>query len=182
PSVVSRLSDDIRVLTAISWTYIIVAEGIGSQGGIGDLIWKAGFRQGRIDKVFALLIVIMIIGVVQDKVFVWLDRTFFPYKYQAREAIRSSAISQKNFLQAVGDYALFVFGWIGIGLYFILMVNEYVHFLGNLRPLSYIFGNTLWVINIMYLGFIALQGWTWYKRRNEALILQSISTKTHTRK
>ena len=31
----SKLSDDIRVLTAISWTYIIVIENIGSEGGLG---------------------------------------------------------------------------------------------------------------------------------------------------
>lgn len=156
-----------------------MAEGIGSQGGIGDLIWKAGFRQGRIDKVFALLIIIMFIGVIQDKVFIWLDRLFFPHKYQAREAIRTSAISQKSFIEAVGDFAIFALGWIFTGLYFILMLNEFFHLFGDFRPLSYIFGKTLWVINLMFIGFLLIQGWRWYKNRRDAMILASLTSKSH---
>ena len=51
PSVVSRLSDDIRILTAISWTYIIVAETSADQGGVGSLIYAAQ-RLNRVDKIF----------------------------------------------------------------------------------------------------------------------------------
>lgn len=80
PSVISRVSDDIRVLTAISWTYIIVAEMVNNQGGIGGLIFTAA-RQSRLDKVFAILIVIIIIGFIQDKIFQWLDKKLFPYKH-----------------------------------------------------------------------------------------------------
>ncbi len=81
PHVVSRLSDDIRVLVAISWTYIIVAELVNkSQGGIGALAYTAA-RQSRIDKVFAILVMIILIGFIQDKLFVALDRLFFPHKY-----------------------------------------------------------------------------------------------------
>lgn len=80
PSVVSRLSDDIRVLTAISWTYITIAEMLNRSGGIGELIWIAR-RQSRIDKAFAVLIVIVLIGIVQDRLFLFLDRLIFPHKY-----------------------------------------------------------------------------------------------------
>ncbi|MEZ4827568.1 MAG: ABC transporter permease subunit [Bacteroidia bacterium] len=80
PSVVSRLSDDVRVLTAISWTYITIAEMLNRSGGIGELIWIAR-RQSRIDKAFAVLIVIVLIGIVQDRLFLFLDRMFFPHKY-----------------------------------------------------------------------------------------------------
>jgi NitT/TauT family transport system permease protein len=80
PRVFSSISDDIRVLVAISWTYIIVAEMMNSSGGIGSMIFLAA-RQGRLDKVFAMLIVIILIGFVQDKVFVWLDKKVFPHKH-----------------------------------------------------------------------------------------------------
>ena len=80
PGVLSKVSDDIRVLTAISWTYIIVAELINNEGGIGALIFRAS-RQSRLDKVFAGLFVIILIGVAQDKIFIWLDRRIFKYKY-----------------------------------------------------------------------------------------------------
>lgn len=82
PAVFSKISDDIRVLVAISWTYIIIAELINSsEGGIGALIFQAGQRQGRIDKVFALLIVIIFIGFIQDRLFIWLDKLLFPHKH-----------------------------------------------------------------------------------------------------
>jgi NitT/TauT family transport system permease protein len=83
PAVISKLSDDIRVLTAISWTYITIAEMLNQNGGIGNMIWMAR-RQSRLDKAFAMLIVIILIGIVQDRVFLWLDKTFFAYKYTAR--------------------------------------------------------------------------------------------------
>ena len=79
PAVFSKLFDDIRVLVAISWTYIIVAEMVNKTGGIGAMIHTAA-RQSQIDKVFALLFVIIFVGFIQDKIFKVLDKTFFPYK------------------------------------------------------------------------------------------------------
>jgi len=80
PFVFSKLIDDIRVLTAISWTYITIAEMLNKGGGIGELIWMAK-RQSRIDKAFAILIVIVVIGLLQDRLFVFLDKILFPYKH-----------------------------------------------------------------------------------------------------
>lgn len=81
PDCLSRISDDIRVLVAISWTYIIIAEVVNkSEGGIGALAYTSA-RQSRVDKVFAILIIIVFIGFVQDKLFVLLDRRFFAFKY-----------------------------------------------------------------------------------------------------
>lgn len=79
PGVLPKLSDDIRVLTAISWTYIIVAELLNRTGGIGALIYSAA-RQSRIDKVFALLLVIILVGILQDRLLVWIDKKLFPFK------------------------------------------------------------------------------------------------------
>lgn len=82
PHVTSRIIDDIRVLTAISWTYIIVAEMVNTDsGGLGTLIFRAQ-RQSRLDKLFALLLVIVIIGYLQDLLFNWLDKKLFPHKYK----------------------------------------------------------------------------------------------------
>jgi NitT/TauT family transport system permease protein len=80
PAVLMRVSDDIRVLVAISWTYIIVAELVNKSGGIGALAYTAA-RQSRIDKVFAILLVIILIGFIQDKLFIRLDKILFPHKY-----------------------------------------------------------------------------------------------------
>jgi NitT/TauT family transport system permease protein len=80
PAVFSKLFDDIRVLVAISWTYIIVAEMVNKTGGIGAMLYSAA-RQSRIDKVFALLFLIVLVGFVQDKIFKALDKKLFPYKH-----------------------------------------------------------------------------------------------------
>ena len=84
PHVTSRIIDDIRVLTAISWTYIIVAELVNTEeGGLGSLIFKAQ-RTSRLDKVFAILLLIVLIGFIQDLIFGKLDRWLFPHKYQKK--------------------------------------------------------------------------------------------------
>jgi len=85
PSVMSRLIDDIRVITAISWTYIIIAELLNRQGGIGSLAYIKA-RQGQMEKVFAILIIIIIIGFLQDRLFVFIDKKLFPHKYRKMHA------------------------------------------------------------------------------------------------
>lgn len=80
PHVLGQLINDIRVLVAISWTYVIVAEMVNNTGGIGGMLFVSA-RQGRIDKVFALLFVIVFVGFLQDKLFQLLDKLSFPYKY-----------------------------------------------------------------------------------------------------
>jgi NitT/TauT family transport system permease protein len=80
-SVMSRLSDDIRILVGISWTYIIVAELAGIQGGLGSLIFLAE-RQSNVGKVYDVIFIIIAIGIVQDILFKLLDRVLFKFKYQ----------------------------------------------------------------------------------------------------
>ncbi|WP_020539432.1 ABC transporter permease [Lewinella cohaerens] len=80
PSVLSKLMDDIRVLTAISWTYIIIAELLNRDGGVGAMIWVNG-KYGKVDKVFAWLIIIILVGFLQDRLFIYLDKRLFPHKY-----------------------------------------------------------------------------------------------------
>ena len=80
PYVTEKISEDIRVLTAISWTYIIVAELLNREGGIGAMIYTLG-RQSRTPEVFALLFLIILIGFMQDRLFKLLDQLLFPSKY-----------------------------------------------------------------------------------------------------
>jgi NitT/TauT family transport system permease protein len=81
PSVISRIIVDIQNLLAISWTYIIVAEMINSSsGGIGSLAFLAA-RQSRVDKVFAVLIVIVLVGFIQDRLFSFIDKKICRFKY-----------------------------------------------------------------------------------------------------
>jgi NitT/TauT family transport system permease protein len=80
PSAWSYLMDDIRVLTAISWTYIIIAELLNKEKGIGSLIYTKA-RLGQTDRVFAILIIITLIGLFQDQFFILVDKIINPHKY-----------------------------------------------------------------------------------------------------
>lgn len=80
-SVIAKLSDDIRILVGISWTYLIVAETTGIDGGLGSLIFL-GERQSNVGKVYAVIIIIIIIGILQDAIFKLIDRILFKFKYQ----------------------------------------------------------------------------------------------------
>lgn len=85
PAVFSKFMEDLRVLTAISWTYIIIAEILNNTGGLGSLIyWMA--RRDKTDKVFAILLLIITIGILQDRLFAYLDRRFFAHKYMKVKA------------------------------------------------------------------------------------------------
>lgn len=178
PSVLSRLSDDIRVLTAISWTYIIVAETMASQGGVGDLIFKVGLRFGRTDKVYAILIVIVLIGIIQDRLFKRLDRDLFPFKYQAQDSIKSSKLQELSFLKVAGRFALSVLSWILFGVYILAFIQEYLGIFGDQKPLTHIFGHLAWVINIVFFGFIGFRVWRVLKDRQEAAMFSSMAKKS----
>ncbi len=81
PLVLARAYDSIRVLAALSWTYIVVAEMVNANGGgVGALAYICA-RQARIDKVFAIIITILAIGYFQDKILIFFDRILFPHKY-----------------------------------------------------------------------------------------------------
>jgi NitT/TauT family transport system permease protein len=79
-SVKSRIMDDIRILVAISWTYITIAEALNMTSGIGMLAVQCG-RKSRIDMVFAILFLIAVLGFAQDILFKQLDKTINPHKY-----------------------------------------------------------------------------------------------------
>lgn len=84
PAVMSQLISDIRVLVAISWTYIIIAEMTNDTGGIGAKIFMAS-RQSHPEKVWAYLIIIIMFGIIQDFGFKLLDKLLFRHKYYPAE-------------------------------------------------------------------------------------------------
>ncbi len=106
PSVLSRMIDDIRVLTAISWTYIIIAELLNSTKGLGRLIWTSS-KTGQTEKVFAILLCFIAIGFIQDRIFVFIDRRLFPHKYMS---MRPDGLKESQYGIAM------VFGILFLGL------------------------------------------------------------------
>lgn len=156
PSVISKLFSDIRILTAISWTYIVIAESIGGEAGLGALTWQVGLRRGRIDKVFCLLIIIMLVGILQDKLFVYMDKKLFPFKYQGK-AGHENAEEMQSIGETIMDY---VFRTLLVGFlagYILLALDEYFGLLGHYDLLSFLFRDTLWVIHLLFVVIV------WYQ-------------------
>ena len=81
PYVKSKVILDIKVLVAISWTYVTIAEMQNNVGGVGAMAVSTA-KQGMVDKTFAILTVILIVGFIQDKLFIGLDWFVNPHKYE----------------------------------------------------------------------------------------------------
>lgn len=83
PYVTSSIANDIINLTAISYTYVVIAEMIykdSTINGIGALI-NTMIRQSYMAEAFALLFLIIVIGALQDFIFTKIAKKLFPYKY-----------------------------------------------------------------------------------------------------
>ncbi len=163
PSVLSKLSDDIRVLTAISWTYIIVAEGIGDQGGLGSLIYRVGQRMGRPDKTFAILALFILIGIIQDRLFLHLDKKFFPFKYQTKER-HAKTFELPDSLKLAIDFISMIVGWVLVAIYVLLVANELFGFLGEFRFFDYFFQDTSWVVHVIFLSILSYKIYPLFSR------------------
>jgi NitT/TauT family transport system permease protein len=79
PGSLPGIAEALRVMNGIGWTYVILAEVINARYGLGALITVAG-KRSHVDQIFALVIVILVIGVVSDFVIRWLNRRLFFWK------------------------------------------------------------------------------------------------------
>ena len=88
PYAMSKISVDIRVLVAISWTYIVIVELLNQEGGLGGMIFLSN-KQSLIAPVYALILIICMFGYLQDLLFKYLDKKVFPYKYDDAQIKKS---------------------------------------------------------------------------------------------
>ncbi|WP_084544951.1 ABC transporter permease [Derxia gummosa] len=80
PSARPALLDTLRVTMGWAWTYLVVAELVAANSGLGYSIMKAQ-RYLQTDKIFAGIIVIGLIGLAMDQLFRALHRKAFPWLY-----------------------------------------------------------------------------------------------------
>lgn len=78
PSARPALLDTLRITCGWAWTYLVVAELVAANSGLGYAILKAQ-RYMHTDKIFAGIILIGIIGLLTDQAFRWLGRVAFPW-------------------------------------------------------------------------------------------------------
>jgi len=79
PGSLPALGEALRVMNGIGWTYVIMAEVINAPYGLGALITVAG-KRSHVDQIFALVIVILVIGVVSDQIIRLVNERFFSWK------------------------------------------------------------------------------------------------------
>ncbi len=80
PSAKPALLDTLRVTMGWAWTYLVVAELVAANSGLGYAILRAQ-RFLQTDTIFAGIIVIGLIGLLTDQAFRWLHRRAFPWLY-----------------------------------------------------------------------------------------------------
>jgi NitT/TauT family transport system permease protein len=68
----------LRITMGWAWTYLVVAELVAANSGLGFAILKAQ-RFLQTDKIFAGILLIGLIGLLTDQAFRWLHRACFPW-------------------------------------------------------------------------------------------------------
>lgn len=84
PGILPELYRDQRILLGWAWTYLIVAELIGTSSGITWFITQQA-RYQHFDNVYAAIIMIGILGLGGDLMLAWLSKRLFPWDRPANK-------------------------------------------------------------------------------------------------
>ena len=79
PGSLPAIGEALRVMNGIGWTYVIMAEVVNARYGLGYLITTAG-KRSHVDQIFALVLVILFIGVVTDWIIRMINKQLFHWK------------------------------------------------------------------------------------------------------
>lgn len=88
PASITDIYGDMRILLGWAWTYLIVAEVIGTMSGI-TLFINQQARYRNFDNVYAAIAMIGIIGVTSDMFLAWVGTKLFPWK-RSRNAVTTN--------------------------------------------------------------------------------------------
>src|SRR5205807_5419797 len=83
PATFPEVVDALRITMGWAWTYLIVAELVAAQAGIGNFILIAQ-RYFRADRIIAAIITIGVLGLITDALFAVAHRVAFPYVEKVR--------------------------------------------------------------------------------------------------
>lgn len=78
PAMLPTLVDNLRITLGWCWSYVIVAEIVAADSGIGFVIWQAR-RFFKTPEVMSGVVAIGIIGLATDQALRWLHRRWFAY-------------------------------------------------------------------------------------------------------
>lgn len=83
PAAITDIYTDMRILLGWAWTYLIVAEVVGTMSGI-TLFINQQARYRNFENVYAAIAMIGIIGLSTDLFLAWLGTVLFPWKRRSR--------------------------------------------------------------------------------------------------
>ena len=83
PAAMPAIFDSMRNMIAVGWTYLVIAEIVGAQDGIGAVMMRAG-RFLNVDVIMACILMIGILGVLTDLLFRGAQRFLFPWSIERR--------------------------------------------------------------------------------------------------
>jgi NitT/TauT family transport system permease protein len=95
PGIVVDLYTDMRVLLGWAWTYLIVAEMVGTTSGITYFINQQA-RYRNYENVYAAIFIIGIIGLVSDVLLGQLGKELFPWRADAQRVSLLSRLRRKR--------------------------------------------------------------------------------------
>jgi len=78
PGALPGIMDDLRITVGWAWTYLVVAELVAANSGLGYMILRAQ-RFLAIDRIFAGLLIIGVLGLLTDYLFKLLARVVTPW-------------------------------------------------------------------------------------------------------
>ena len=90
PASISDVYTDMRILLGWAWTYLIVAEVVGTMSGITYFINQQA-RYRNFDNVYAAIMMIGIIGFSSDLLLAWIGRVIFPWKRRTGSTTKSTS-------------------------------------------------------------------------------------------
>jgi NitT/TauT family transport system permease protein len=83
PATLPGVMDNLRITVGWAWTYLIVAELVAAEKGLGIMILESQ-RGLRTDKIFVGLVTIGLLGFLSDIIFKWLHRVALPWSPRIR--------------------------------------------------------------------------------------------------
>jgi NitT/TauT family transport system permease protein len=83
PAAAPAILDAMRNMIAVGWTYLVIAEIVGAQDGIGAVMMRAG-RFLHVDIIMAGIFTIGILGVLTDLLFRLVSRLAFGWNIPQR--------------------------------------------------------------------------------------------------
>ena len=90
PASIADVYTDMRILLGWAWTYLIVAEVVGTMSGITFFINQQA-RYRNFDNVYAAIGMIGIIGFSSDLILAWIGTVIFPWKRKNRSGSKGKA-------------------------------------------------------------------------------------------